>query len=58
MIHTMESILCKPSENEALENWKKFIELPGFYVKYGGPCGAPAMNILQLPFSDKMGTLV
>ena len=31
----MESILCKPSENEALEN--KFIELPGFYGKYGGP---------------------
>ncbi len=33
----MESILCKSSENEALENWKKFIELPGFYVKHVGP---------------------
>ncbi len=43
MIHTtcsssMESILCKPSENEALEIWKKkFIEQPGFYVKHEGP---------------------
>jgi hypothetical protein len=33
---SMESILCKLSENEALEIWKKFIEQPGFYVKHGG----------------------
>ena len=33
----MELILYKPSENEAFENWKKFIELAGFYVKCGGP---------------------
>ena len=34
----MESTLCKPSENEALEIWKKLIEQPGSYVMYeGGP---------------------
>ena len=33
----MKSILCKLSENGALEIWKKFIEQPGFYVKQGGP---------------------
>ena len=33
----VELILGKPSENGALEMWKKFIDQPGFYVKQGGP---------------------
>ena len=31
----MESILSKPSENEALEIWKKFTEQPGLYIALG-----------------------